>query len=152
MDPAIIEECDTLTDDNCIDEILKQALLNNTENINKIRAAFKMDTEVRKLCVRLTYNITWMDQEEEYENTTCTAESNTSTFIWTSFNPTTFLGKFLLQYAALNWEVFGFEWLGACDLSTANTLVLNISVSALYSKNHTILYEPLKRLTMQVGF
>lgn len=75
MDPAI-EECDTLTDGNCIDEILKQGLLNKTENINEIKAAFKMDTEVMKLCVRLTYNISCIDQEEGCENTT--ANSNSS--------------------------------------------------------------------------
>ena len=128
-----VEACDTPVRDDIqdeVDEILKEGLLNNTNNIDKIKTAFEVKSGQVKICVPLKYTI--FCAEEECGDFNCSS-GYSYTSIWTSFDasPRTLAGGFLFDFALLNWTVFGFEWAGACDLSIENTPVLNISVSSL---------------------
>ncbi len=117
-------------DDPTLSKILEEGLLNNTQNLETIRAAFKVEPGAVKICVPLTYSINCTDQEDCDNETTsfnCT-NGYTTTFTWTNFDVTSFSGKFLFAYASENLEVFGFEWAGACDVSVTNTLTLNTSL------------------------
>ena len=109
-----------------VDEILKEGLLNNTNNIDKIKTAFEVKSGQVKICVPLNYTI--FCAKEECGD--CSSGYSYSS-IWTNFDTSTLAGGFLFDFASLNWTVFGFEWAGACDLRIENTPVLNISVSSL---------------------
>ena len=128
-----VEACNTPVRDDIqdeVDEILKEGLLNNTNNIDKIKTAFEVKSGQVKICVPLNYTI--FCTEEECGDFNCSSGySYSSRSIWTNFDTSTLAGAFLFDFASLDWTVFGFEWAGACDLSIENTPVLNISVSSL---------------------
>ena len=111
-----------------LDQILEQGLLNNTENVAKIKQAFDVKPGTLKLCARLSYEINCTDQEEcEGLGFNCST-GNPHLFVWTSFDTTTLTGRFLFDYAMLGIDVFGFEWADACNTSYMN---LSISVPSL---------------------
>lgn len=49
------------------------------------------------------------------------------TFIWATFDPASWTGKYLFRYGAGSWQAFEFRWLGPC----VDTPVLNNNVSTL---------------------
>ena len=77
------------------------------------------------------------------------------TNIWLAFNSTPLAGRILFEYAALNYEVLGLTWVGACDLSPEATLYLSINVSSLLLlcgvDGETYINESLRILTTQVS-
>ena len=93
--------------------VLKDAMLNDTENVKKISDRFNLTQYEQILCIGVKYVITCTDG--------CDIETSTfncsSGYIWLSFDPNTTSGTYLLQYAVLNWEVLGLDWQGACDPS-----------------------------------
>ena len=139
-----------------LDEILKSALLNNTENTSKIKAAFTIQPDQVKLCVQVQYAIKCTDENQCETNFNCSDGYN-NTLIWTSINPSSLSGSFLFGFASINWEFFGFEWMGACDISIENTQLLNIEVPSLMllcdvDDGRKYLNESLRRLTIQVSY
>ena len=111
-------------------QLLKDALLNDTENVEKINDRFN---QTQILCVGVRYIIT-CTEEEICDNETSTLNCSTgynSERVWLSFDPNTTSGRYLFRYAVLNWEVLGLTWQGACDLSEEAYLTLNIHVRSL---------------------
>ena len=154
MAPMMLEEV-TMIGETALDsemelyEILKEGLLNDTENLEKMREKFTLGPNEKRLCVRLNYTITCTDEEEcDITNT----HFNCSTFsnIWLSFNSSTWTGQILLEYAALNYEVLGLNWGEACDLSPEATLYLSINVSSLCDVDDVI-NDSLRILTTKVS-
>ncbi len=113
-----------------VDDILEQGLLDNAENLDKIKRAFDWDPDTVKICVNINYEINCTNQEECAGCFNCYA-SNPHTFIWTSFDPTTLAGALLLEYGSVSYDIFGFEWAGACDLSNESTVSLLVSATSL---------------------
>ena len=114
-----------------LDQILEEALLNDTENLVKIKNAFAEIPEVVKVCLPFNYTIFCEDDGCENKTTFNCSNGYSASFIWTSFDPYDLTGSLLLVMANFNWTVFGFDWGGACDLRSSNTPVLNINVSSL---------------------
>lgn len=144
-----------------LDEMLEEALLSNAQNVDKITKAFYTKQEYLKVCAPFNYIINCTRREECANTTTATftcADGYSSTFVWTSFDPYSFTGTFLLFTAQFNWTVFGFEWGGACDLRESNTPVLNIIVSSRALKilcgvdGKMYLDESLRSLTQRVSY
>ena len=141
-----------------LDQLLKEGLLDDAENLEKMKDKFTFDPNERKLCISLNYTITCTD-EEECDNATTHFNCSTEysfTNIWLSFNSTaTLAGEILFWYAALSYEVLGLNWAGACDLSPEATLYLSINVSSLLLlcsvDGETYINESLRKLTMQVS-
>ena len=133
---------------------LKEGLLNNPENLDKIKDKFTFDPNKRKLCIRLNYTITCTDEEECDNATThfnCSTEYSFAN-IWLSFDSTTWAGHFLFAYARVNFEVMGLNLGGACDLSPEATLYLSINVSSLCGVGgETYINDCLRILTVQVS-
>lgn len=161
MKEVSVEDPETGIDDaiqETVDQILLKALLNDTANIKAIQQRFPPG-DVR-ICVRFTYIITCPGNE--CQNTTasfnCSADYN-STYTWsrTSFNPFIFEGQFLYFYASQNYEVFGLDWGGACDLSDAKTPILKLNTDLLdttlcgVDKAKEYIEESLKWLTKMVS-
>lgn len=121
---------------------LRQALIagifNNTRNIYVIKKTFKSGTN--KICIPISYNISWFDQEECNYYLTSTFES---TYIWTSFDMGSSAGQLMYFFATNNYPVFGFDWSGACDIdheiSATSVPVLQISSVTLPCKNYTLI-------------
>ena len=114
-----------------LDAILEQGLLNSTDNQDKIKKAFNLGPGTVKICVSISFEINCTNQEEDDGCFNCSG-GNPYTFIWTSFDPTTFLtGPLLLLYGTASFDIFGFEWGGACDLSDEGTVSLLISLPSL---------------------
>ena len=140
-----------------LDEMLKQALLSNkTGNLEKIKKAFTFQPNEVKLRVQVEYSINCTDWGECVTDFNCSDGFNRS-FTWTSINPSSLSGRYLLGYAALNWEFFGFEWMGACNTSVENTLHLQLEVLSLtplcgVREGMHFLNESLKSLTIQVSY
>jgi hypothetical protein len=156
MAPMIGTEIDPIQGE--VDQILEEALLNNSQNLAKMEAVFAYSTEYIKVCAPFKYTIFCEDQECTSVTTAkfrCTDGYNTTTYIWTSFNPHHLAGDILLTTASFNWTVFGFEWGGACDLGESNTPVLNITVSSLAVlcdvDAEKYINQSLRRLTEKVG-
>ena len=106
-----------------LSELLKSALVNNTENDDRIKAAFTLQPDEVKLCVRVEYIITCSDKTNcVVADWDCTNNCSAA-FVWTSFDPHSLSGSLLFHYASNEFELFGFEWGGACDLSLQNTLM-----------------------------
>ena len=97
-----------------LDDMLELILLNSTENVKKITTSFTFDQGEVKLCIPVSYAIN------------CTGQDYSFRVIWTSIDPSDYYESVLLAYASINWEIFGFQWREACDISTNNTLLLNI--------------------------
>ena len=76
--------------------------------------------------------------------------------ISTNIDLSSLSGSFLYEFASINWEFFGFEWMGACDLSIENTQHLIIEVPSLIlicgaDDGIKLIKESLRRLTIQVS-
>ena len=112
-----------------LDAILKEALLNNTENLDKIKMAFGETSGDIKVCGLLNYTI--LCEATECEDVVNCSSRYNSTVRWTSVDPYIPAGAFLYHFAAFGWKVFGFEWGDACDLSAASAPVLSITVPSL---------------------
>ncbi len=138
-------------DDPTLSQILEEGLLNNTQNLEKIIAAFEVKPGAVKICVPLTYTLTHTDQEDCDNETTSFNCTNgcTTRFTWTNFDANYFSGYFLFTYASENLEVFGFEWAGACDISVNNTLTLTITIPSLPCTSDII--KTLSNLTKKVS-
>ncbi len=134
-----------------LSQILEEGLLNNTQNLETIRAAFEVEPGAVKICVLLTYYIFPTDQEDCVNETTSYNCTNgcTTTFIWTNFDATSLSGKFLFAYASENLKVFGFEWAGACDVSVTNNL--NLTIPSLLCTPDDTLIKMLSNLTQKVS-
>ena len=138
-----------------IDEIIKQGFLENTENLDKINASFTLQPGEVKLCVRLSYIVRCKDNSSCLY---CHFPDSYYKLVWTSMNPSSLSGSFLLEFARLNWEFFGFQWQKACDISTESTITMNITAPTLKMicgsrkyENGRYLFQSLKTLTEQVG-
>ena len=159
MAPVMLEEA-TMTATGLeteLYEILKTGLLNDPENLEKMREKFTLGPNEKRLCVHLNYTITCTDVEECGNATTpfnCSTEYS-FTNIWLSFNSTPLAGRILFEYAALNFEVLGLNWAGACDLSPEVTLYLSINVTSLQLlcgvDGETYINDSLRSLTKQVS-
>ncbi len=130
INPDILDE---------VNRVLLEGLLNDSNNLEMIKAAFKAQPGSVKICVPMTYNITCTNQSYCYDKVTeefCT-NSYTSSFIWTSFNTQSLSGYFLFFYASTNIDVVGFEWGGACDVYSSFLAdikpdpTLNLTISSL---------------------
>ena len=116
-----------------IDQLLKDAVLNDTENVKKIAERFNLTQYEQILCIGVKYVITCAEEEgchNESSTFNCSAGYN-SKQIWLSFDPDTTPGKYLFRYAEQNWEVLGLSWQGACNLSEGAYLTLNINIPSL---------------------
>ncbi len=162
MTPSATESSD---DDDTLQTMLNEGLLNNTQNLEKIRAAFEVEPGAVKICVPLTYNITCTDQEDcdnEATSFNCT-NGYTTTFIWTKYNTNSISGSFLFFYASGNFDVLGFEWSGACDvlpnLPTGPNRrnqrrpgpVLDIKIPSLLCSNRNQFNTAISKLTRKVS-
>lgn len=141
--------------ENELYEILSEGLLNNTENVAKIQAAFETEPGAVKICVAMNYNITCSDSLDQ---DWCNGSDYLSEYIWTNFNIYSPLlsGYFLFFYASLNWDIFGFEWKGACDLKKQSNPFLEVDIGflpiSLSNENVTeYLERSLIKLTQQVS-
>ena len=116
-----------------LDQLLKDAMLNDAENVKKIADRFNLTHYEQILCISVRYTLT-CTEEEECDNATSKLDCSNghmSERIWLSFDPDTTSGKYLLHYAVQNWEVLGLDWQGACDLSDEAYLRLHINVQSL---------------------
>ena len=98
-------EVDPLADDDpTLRKILEEGLLNNTQNLETIRAAFEVEPGAVKICVPLTYNITCTDQEDCVNETTSFNCTNgcTTRFTWTNLDVKYLSGYILFAYASDN--------------------------------------------------
>ena len=142
-----------------LDQLLKDALLNDTDNTNKIDDRFNLTQYEQILCIGVKYDIT-CPEEESCDNETFTLNCSTgynNKRVWLSFDPNTTSGTYLLFNAAQNWEVLGLSWQGACDLSEEAYLTLNINVSSTITPllcgldAESYISSSLKELTEQVS-
>lgn len=132
---------------NRFDEILgeiEQDLLNNTDNLDRIKKAFNFDLNTVKVCIAVKYT----------SNCTCdewtlNCDNSTRTIIWTSFNPSRPSGKLLILYGSLNLNVFGFEWEDACNIRT-DGVWLSIAVPSLCDMDDDDINTVLGKLTEKV--
>ena len=140
---APIPECEALGDrsgsgedyiQDEVEEVLREGLLNNTENLKQMQSVFGSDD--MKLCGQIQYCLQ--------------CEEHSLTVLWTAFDPSTLAGQFIFELSLLHWEVFGFEWDDACDLTSQNALILNITVSSL-NENDTVTAETMIKLTEEVS-
>lgn len=117
-DPAS-EQCE-------LDQLLTVLLLNDTENLDKIKKAFSTTPSGEaKVCGQLNY-------QEECEDAVDCSTGNSFVVTWTTLHTSTWSKELFLWIASFHWEIFGFEWGGTgCDLTTGNAPVLNINVSSL---------------------
>lgn len=128
-------------------EDLKDALVNNSENLEKIKFAFTLKPDEVKLCITVNYTITCTDK------TRCQVDCENNCyiqFIWTSFDTFSLSGSFLYYFAGfhvtfMGFEIPGFEWGEACDL---NKNILNLSIEAPSLVLQDNFFET---LTKQVG-
>ena len=95
-----------------IDEIIKQGFLENTENLDKINASFTLQPGEVKLCARLSYIVRCTDDEYCPKPVYCSYYGYNHTLVWTSINPSSLSGSFLLEFSELNWEFLGFNGRG----------------------------------------
>ena len=135
-------------------ETLKEGLLNDTENLEKMREKFTFGPNERKLCIPVHYMIICTDdQEERCDNSVDCSTLNPLSIntTWLSFNSSTLAGEVLHHYARLNLEVLGLSWAGACDVSPKATLYLNINISLLCNVSLNNMRSAIKNLTKQVS-
>ena len=123
-------------DDQEVYKILKEGLLNDTSNLEKITTAFKVKPGQVKICISFMYHLC---NDQDYYNTN---------IIWTNFNAYSLSGRFLFYFAFQNVSIFGFEWAGACDLDS--DIHLNIKTSSSYFYEDQYINDSLIKLTQQV--
>ena len=115
-----------------LDQLLKNAMLNDTDNVKKIEDRFNLTQYEQILCIGVSYTITYGPNDtHDHECGNITFSNFSHSNIWLSFDPHSFSGRVLLEYAALNWKVLGFDWGEACDITDETTLHLMIRVSPI---------------------
>ena len=137
------------------DTLWESLILQNDDTLKKVRTIFTLQPSEVKLCIRINYSLKCSDQKCQITNVDCSDGYNL-TLIWTSLDPSSLSGSFLLEYASLNWEFFGFEWGRACDITTESTKLLTIEVSSLQmlcpvDDGSKYVNESLKTLTKKVS-
>ena len=143
MAPVRIEGEDILdgVKDNNLDNILKEALLNDIANLDNIKKDFNTISE--KVCGEIVYNIIC-----GFKNENC-CSSPDYYITWATIDPTTWSGRFLYAFALFNWTVPWFEWEGACDLKTS--LLLNLTSLPNFCYNDSDIMASLSHVTQQVS-
>ena len=134
-------------------EDLKTALMNNSENLERIRSAFTLELDEVNLCISVNYIISCTDQSLcQLAELNCTENNCSIWFAWTSFDTHSLSGSFLFYFAGLHasllLQIPGFDWGGACDM-THNTLQLDIETPSLLL--HDNWEEFFNTLTKQVS-
>lgn len=150
---ALAKHRDTaLSTQTDFDKTLKNALLNNTNNLERMKAAFTMQPDMVKLCTNVKYTITCMNKTDcKVADINCTNNCSFK-FVWTSFDPFSLAGKFLFHFGSQQFQIFGFKWGGECPESA---LKLHISIPSLTLTNDEIidkhvLMQSLKTITTLV--
>ena len=126
-----------------LDDILKEALLNNILNLDIIKKDFNTASSA-KVCGEMTYSIIFEDN--------CTILYDgifNYNILWATADPTTLSGRVLYEFALFNWIVPWFEWEGACDLKTS--LLLNLTSLPNFCYNDSEIRASLSHLTQQVS-
>ena len=148
--------------EDSLDQLLQDGLLGNDTGEENLRMIQKMfDVSKQKVCIRLSYTITYTkDQETPCDNpniTTLNCSDYSSVHLWVSFNPNVLAGRFLLHYAILDYKVLGLHWDRACDMRPVGTANLTISVPSLallcgVADGERYVNESLQRFTEKVSF
>ena len=114
-----------------LEKILMNATFNSTDNFHIIKKAFQPRPGTHKICIPITFNITYSDQPECYDTDNYTSGFYTKSVLWTEFDTADFAGKVLLYFALSDLNVFGFDWAGACDLDIDNYGMVNDSAQII---------------------
>lgn len=129
-------------------EVLKEGLLNNSENVQKIDMIFG-EQPFFKICVQLSYFIINCTEKE----CNCSDNGTMSTYniTWASVDTATFSGRVLFWFAYINWDVFGFEWGNICNTSSTTYFNITALLPMLDKQNEEKnITTSLKKLTLQV--
>ena len=150
-----LEENENETDIVNLKMIFLEGLRSDTNNLEKVKAAFKVKPGSVKICVPLTYNIICTDQIFDPYDGYC-SNNYTPTFIWTAFDGNSISGLFLFSYASGNLNIIGFEWGGACDVYTNLTEfkldpILNLTITSLPCMDRDTYNIILSKLTEMVS-
>lgn len=156
------QKCDGAqdSDDDIIQDVAESLrfilIMKNDDTMDKVKTLFTLPQNAVKLCIRVNYELKCSEQQCQIANMNCSDGYN-FTVIWTSIDPSSLSGSFLLEFASLNWEFLGFHWAKACDVSSESAQLLTIdaynelNVLCSVDDGPKIVNQSLKILTKHVS-
>ena len=107
---------------------LEYLLTNDSYNLYKLQTTFYPTSGHAPFCVPVTFSLVCncaAQSVREVGDVNCSTEYN-ATFLWTSYDTSTPVGKLVLAYALGGIMVNGFSWEGLCLLNESVQLTIGI--------------------------
>ena len=131
-----------------LETTLEYVLTNDSYNLYKLQANFYPKSGHAPLCVPVTFTLSCAAQNVcDVDDLDCIDEYNT-TFLWTSYDTGTNVGKLLLAYALSGIMVKGFDWEGLCLFNESIQLSIRVTNNSCINKG--LLLDALQEIATKV--